>query len=162
MIYNQTHVVQYICIDTFPRCYYPSHKYKKFPPFRIWNGHQTLSIYQLFLLSCVEIPPQGININLILTILSNIPPVLLPTILHYDILHLIQIQISLLRHLLLKHTRLCLLNTTQKIKQINMHTPFKHARLFNISISINSQKLLLLFFGKVLYWLIHINLPFKT
>ena len=33
IIYNQTPIVQYICIDPFNRWYYPSHKSKQCPPF---------------------------------------------------------------------------------------------------------------------------------
>ena len=59
------------------------------------NGHQKLSLYQILLLSSLNVPPQGKNITLILTILSNIPPVLIPTVFHSYILLLIQVQITL-------------------------------------------------------------------
>ena len=81
------------------------------------NGHQKWSIYQLLLLSCLDIPPKGINLPLILTIFSNIPPMLLPTFFYSNILLLIQFRISLFRHMFLQHIRRYLLNTPQTIKQ---------------------------------------------
>ena len=58
---------------------------------------------QLLLIYCVDIPPQVINITLILAILSGIPPVLLPTVFYSDILLLIQVRIPLLQQLFLQH-----------------------------------------------------------
>ena len=121
------------------------------------NRHQKLSFYQLFVLFFAEIPYQGMNINIILTIIINIPPVLIATTFHYDILLLIQIQVSLFQHLLLQHTRWYLLNITQTIKHIEILTSFKYGSLFNNSIPINSQQLTLFFLGKAWYWIIRIK-----
>ena len=41
------------------------------------SGNQKLSLYQILLLSCVDIPPQVMDLTLILNIFSNIPTVLL-------------------------------------------------------------------------------------
>ena len=90
------------------------------------NRHQKISFYQILLLSCLDIPPQCMNLTLILTILSNIPTVLLLTDFHSDILILIKVRISLVWHVFLQHTRWYLLNITQKIKHREIHTPFKH------------------------------------
>ena len=65
------------------------------PPFGMQNGHLKLSICQLILLICIYLPPQVMNLLLIVTILSNIPPMLLNTVFHYDILLIIQVLISL-------------------------------------------------------------------
>ena len=91
------------------------------------NGHQKLYIYQILLVSFVEMPTQGTNLTLILTILSNIHPVLLPTEFHSNILILIQVRISLVRYLLFQHICWYLLNMTQTIKHREIHTSFKHA-----------------------------------
>ena len=53
------------------------------------NQYQKLSLYQLHLLFCVQIPYQVTNLTIILTIFSNIPTMLLPTVCHYDILLII-------------------------------------------------------------------------
>ena len=69
--------------------------------FRMCNSHQKISLYQLLLILCVEIPPRVMDITPILIILSNIPPVLLHNIFHYYILLLIQFWIYLFQHLFL-------------------------------------------------------------
>ena len=118
--------------------------------FPLLDAERTPKLYlcQLLLISCVDIPTQGINLTLILDILINIPPMILPTFLHSDMLLLIQDRISLYRHLFLRHIHLYILNLTQKMKHRQIHTSFKNARLFNIRIPINNQQLTLLFFGK--------------
>ena len=128
------------------------------------SRHRNISLYQLLLLFCVDTPTQGMNITLILTILSNTPPVLLPTVFNSDILILIQVRVSLFLHMFLKNIRWYILSTTKIIKHREMKTSFKNARLFNNRISINSQQLTLLFFGKVWYWFIYIRtyLLFQT
>ena len=128
-----------------------------FLPFRIHNWHQFFFPYQLLLLSCVDLPPQGMTPTIIITILTKIPPVLLPTVFHSDILLFIQVRIPLFWYLYLQHIRWDILNTTQTIKQIETHTSFKHETLFKTSIPINCQRFTLFFFGEVWYWLIHIK-----
>ena len=89
------------------------------------NVHQKLSIYQLLPLSCVYIPSQGMNITLIITLLSNMPPMILPAIFYYDNLLLIQVYIYIFCHLLLQQICLYILNTTQAIKHRKVHTYLK-------------------------------------
>ena len=62
-----------------------------------------LSLYQLLLLFFVYIPPQGMNLTLILIIISNITPVITPIVFHYYNSLLIQVRVSLLKYLLLQH-----------------------------------------------------------
>ena len=86
------------------------------PPFRMQNVNQKHSLYQLLIFYCVGIPTQGIHLDLILTILSNIHPVILPTIFCYDNLLFIQVDITLFWHLFLQNIHWYLLNITQTIK----------------------------------------------
>ena len=117
------------------------------PPFCTWNGHQKLSIYQLLLIFNVDIPPHGINLLLIVTLLSNIPPMSVPNFIHYDILLLIQVQISLLWHLFLRHICRYIHFTTRTIKYRQMYPFSKHARFSNLRIPKSSQQFTLLFLG---------------
>ena len=116
---------------------------------RMRNGHQKLHIYQILLPFCVDIPPQGMNFTLILTILSNIPPVILPSVLHSCVLLLIQVCISLFRHLVLRHICRYIHFITQTIIDRQIHTFSKHERFSNVRIPKNSQQFTLLFFGKM-------------
>ena len=127
------------------------------PPFWMRNWQQKLSLYQILLISSVYISPQEMNLTLILIILSNIPTLILPTVLNYDTLLLIQFHIPLFWYLFLKHICWYLLNIKQEIKQREFHTSFKHTRFFNIRIPINTQQFILLFFGEVGYWLIDLK-----
>ena len=101
IIYNQTHVLQYLCspplIDDMILHTIPNNC----SPFQMWNWHQKLSFYQLLFLFSVEVPHQGMNILLIVTFFSNIPPMILPNFIQSDILILIQIRIYLFHHLVL-------------------------------------------------------------
>ena len=76
---------------------------KMFPYFRYGTNNKNISLYQLLLLSCVNLPHQCIHILLILTILSNIPPMIIPTVFHSNTLLLIQVSITIFRHLFLQH-----------------------------------------------------------
>ena len=109
-------------------------------PFWICNRHRKISIFQLLLIFNIDLPPQGIHILIIVTFLRNIPPMLLPHFILYNILLLIQVRISLFRHLFLRH--ICRYNhlMTQTIKQIQIHTFSKHARFSNLRIPDNSQQ----------------------
>ena len=122
---------------------------KHIPPFQMWSGHQKLSPYQIILLYWVEISPQGINITLILTITSNIPPMPPPNLFHYDILLLVQFRISLFQHLVLQNICRYIHFITQSIKDIQIYTFSKHARFSNLRIPNNSQQLILLFFERI-------------
>ena len=125
MIYNKTHVVQYLCSPPFHPSYYPSHKSKQHPaPFQVWNWHQKLSLYKVLLLFNVNLPPQWIKILLIFTSLSNIPQTLFPNCIQSDILLLIQFRISLFRHLILRHICRSVLSIRQEIKHWK-YIPFK-------------------------------------
>ena len=61
----------------------------------MWNGYQKLYLNKILLLFNVDIPPQVMNLILILTFLSNIPPMLSPNLIQYDILLLVKVRISL-------------------------------------------------------------------
>ena len=126
------------------------------PPFWMRNGNQ-ISIHQILLLFFVEIPHQGTNITIILNIISNIPPVILPYVFHYDILLLIQVWVSIFQKLLLNHIHWYLLDIIKTIKYIKTHNSFKHVILFINRIPINSQRFTLFFLWKVWYWLIHLK-----
>ena len=114
-------------------------------PLQMRNAHQKISLYQLLLLSCVCIPPQDTNLNLILTILRNIPLVLIHNVFHSGILLLTQVHIILFRHLLLQHIHWYILNITKTLKHREIDNSFKHVSFFNNRIPINSQQFTLFF-----------------
>ena len=106
----------------------------------MWKRHQKVSLYQLLLLFNIYLPPQGMHLLLIFTFLRNIPPMIVPNFIHSNILLLIQVRISLFRHLVLQKIYKYILNTTQKIKYGQLHTIEKHTRLYNLRIPYNNQQ----------------------
>ena len=93
------------------------------PPFRMWNGHPKLSIYQLLLLIDVYFPSQGINIILIFTFPRNTPTILFPNLIHSNIQLFIQVRISLLHNLVLQHICRYIHFITKTVKDRKI-TPF--------------------------------------
>ena len=86
----------------------------------MWNLHQELSLDQILLLFNVYPPPQGMTLLLIITFLINIPPMLFTNSILYDILDLIQVRISLFRHLVLRHICIYICNITQKSVSLSL------------------------------------------
>ena len=84
-----------------------------FPYFWMQKHHWKIPIYQLLLLFFIYLPPQGINLPLILMILFNyIIPVILPAIQNHDILIHFQVGGSLLSRLFLQHICQYIINKT--------------------------------------------------
>ena len=90
IIYNQIHVVQFICTHYFPQQRYPSNKLKQPPPpppFRIHSRHQKLPLYQILLIFNVELPPHAMNLTPVpVLLLLNSLPFILPIIINTEIL----------------------------------------------------------------------------
>ena len=119
------------------------------PPLWMWNGHQRRSIYQPLLIFNVNLPPQGMNLIIIITFLRNTTPMLLPNCIQSDILLLIQVRISLLHHLVLRNIYIYIINITQAIKHRQIYNFSKHEKLSNLRIPKNSQQFTLFFFGRM-------------
>ena len=88
------------------------------------------------------------NLLIIVTLLSNIHPMLFPYCIQYDILLLIQVMIYLFHHLVLQHIYGYILRIPITIKHIKIHTFYKQEILSNLRIPINSQQFALLIFRK--------------
>ena len=89
IIYNQIHIVQFICTPTFPQQHYTAHKFKRTlpPPLQMQNRHPKNHLYQILLIFCVYPPPQVMSLTPVLVLLLfNFLPVILLIIRNHEIL----------------------------------------------------------------------------
>ena len=79
------------------------------------NRHWKLSIHKIFLLFNVDLPSQVMDLLIILTFIGNIHPMPIPSLIHSDVLLIIQVRIFLFWHVSLWKIRWRLLNMPQTI-----------------------------------------------
>ena len=126
IIYNQSHIVQLICILPFPQRNYTSHKSKLRFPFQMQNRHQKLPIYQILLIFRVELPPRIVNLTPVLVLLLfKLLPLILSIVINHSIIHPLEVWVYIFHHLFLWDICLYLSNKTQTIKYIQINTSFK-------------------------------------